>query len=263
MSVPLIGIPAEHVSPDGAMIGLSVTYSRAIEQAGGAPALIPLLEDERLLRAICQWLDGVLLAGGGDVAAECYGAPDSGRLTYVDRVRDRVELLICRSALAEGLPVLAICRGIQVLNVAAGGTLIQDIPSEVPLALEHRSVGPDRATRLAHTVEVQPNTLLANALGLEGGDGAARSLPVNSTHHQAVAALGDGLAVSARAPDGVIEGIERLDRGRGFVLGVQWHPERLVPGDARMVSLFRRFVDACRDLDSRSRTGPPGDGSAR
>ena len=242
MGPPLIGIPVarregEYYSPQA--------YSAAVEAAGGIPLLFPLFSERFAHDGACRALQGLLLAGGGDVAAEFYGTRDGGALIYVDRVRDMVELELTHWALANGLSILGICRGIQVLNVAAGGTLIQDIGSEVAGALVHRAVGRDAPTRHMHDIAVQGDSSLARCLGAPREDEGPLAIAVNSTHHQAVGRLAEGWRTCAVAPDGVIEGIERADRGLPLCLGVQWHPERLVPGDQRMAGLFRSFVSAC------------------
>ena len=239
-SRPLIGIPIGHAHGDRTQLRIPTTYARAIEFAGGLAVLVPPSDEVDVLRGLFLTLDSLLLAGGGDAAAEHYGAADSGKLTFIDPARDRAEIALTRWALAEGMPVLGICRGIQVLGVAAGGTLIQDIPSERPGALVHRTPASVPPSTLAHAVHVRAGSLLSHSLGLGGGD--AHDIPVNSTHHQAVESVASGFVVSAWSPDGVIEGME--SRSGHFALGVQWHPERLVPGDAAMVRLMRAFVQA-------------------
>jgi len=243
---PIIGLPTRNAHGQSHEYALGRAYCDAIAQAGGVPLPIPLLEEERLLRRLYQLLDGLLLCGGGDVAAEFYAAADSGRLRFVDRPRDRVEMALTRWALEGGLPLLGICRGIQTLNVAAGGTLIQDIPSEVPGALLHASERDLPLDHLAHQVMLEPESLLAEVLAPASGADERPCVKVNSRHHQAVKAVAPGFMVSARSPDGIIEAIESVAGPTNFALGVQWHPENLVPEHAPMRRLFRRFVDACR-----------------
>jgi putative glutamine amidotransferase len=238
---PVVGIPIGHAYDDPTQCRIPTTYSRAIESAGGLPLLLPSSEDQDLIRELLEHLDGLLLAGGGDVAAEHYGAADSGKLTFVDPSRDRFEIGLTRRALAADKPVLGICRGIQVLNVAAGGTLVQDIPFEKPGALFHRTPSIVPPSTLAHAVHVRAGSLLAGCLGLAADK--PHDIPVNSTHHQAVDDVAPGYCVCATSPDGVVEGIE--SPSARFALGVQWHPERLVPRHETMVALFRAFVRAC------------------
>jgi putative glutamine amidotransferase len=190
--------------------------------------------EETPLRAIFERLDGLILSGGGDIQPTLFGEQDSGLLRSVDEQRDQMELALARWALAEGLPLLAICRGIQVLNVATGGTLIQDIPTQVSDALSHSSTGrPMDAVN--HTVEVAVDSRLAALVG-------AGKLGVNTAHHQAVKAVGGGLIITARAPDGVIEAVEHSTHP--FCVGVQWHPEAMVESQPVMRLLFEGLVEA-------------------
>jgi putative glutamine amidotransferase len=203
--------------------------------------MIPLLDDEATLKAMIERMGGLLLCGGGDVAAERYGERNQGALKGVDPTRDRVELFLTRLALAEGKPVFGICRGLQLLNVAAGGTLIQDIAREAPDALAH----PRPGDQLVHGVSVAEDTLLHEILwGVPMMGETDGNLMVNSSHHQAVKDVAKGLRAAAWAPDGVIEAIEGNRIDGPFVLGVQWHPERLAETAPRMARLFGRFVQA-------------------
>jgi putative glutamine amidotransferase len=243
---PLIGIVCASLTRNDAPYSASpLSYSRAVAQAGGVPLLIPLLPGSEALWGLYARLDGLLLAGGGDVDAQHYVCRAPELLTYIDPPRDEVELALCRRALADGLPILAICRGIQVLSVAAGGTLVEDIPSQVPHStLRHRPDGQVSRDAVAHAVRVSPQSLLADALQLDGDD-----VGVNSFHHQAVRDPGEGLTVSAVASDGVVEALERAPE-RGYLLGVQWHPEEMIDADAGVGivarRLFRHYVEACR-----------------
>ena len=225
-------------------------YCDAVACAGGVPILIPPLRKEPL-RTSYLLLDGLLLAGGGDVAGEYYGNPDGAHLRQVDTVRDGLEVTLTRWALSDGLPLLGICRGIQVLNVAAGGTLIQDIPSQVPSALRHAADPSLARSHIQHLVDVQSASLLAAILSEGSHTSEVRSpastgvYGVNSYHHQAVEQLAPSFVATAHASDGIIEGIEVASQSC-FILGVQWHPECMVPGDAAMERLFLGFVGACR-----------------
>jgi putative glutamine amidotransferase len=206
--------------------------------AGGAPILIPLELSERAWHSIFRRLDGLLFPGGVDVHPSHYGEPSHPKLGRVDADLDEAELVLARWALQDDLPTLAICRGIQLINVAAGGSLYQDLPAQFPGALRHAFPAPEYPRdHRAHPVHVEPGTRLVVALG-------TRKLEVNSRHHQAIKELAPGFAITARAPDGVIEGIEKEDAT--FVVGVQWHPESLAADDPRMLALFEAFVGACR-----------------
>jgi putative glutamine amidotransferase len=241
---PLIGIPAYSVygAPPGEAkrYVISRSYVEAVRAAGGAVIALPASTDPEALRPAYAALAGLLLQGGGDLEAHRYGQADSGKLTLVDPERDEAEILLARWAVEDDLPVLAICRGVQVLNVALGGTLVQDIPSQVEGALVHSpGAGAPRA-RPQHTVRVEAGSRLAGALGR--GRPLGR-LEVNSFHHQAVAEPAPSLQVVARAPDGIIEALERPDRS--FAIGVQWHPEEMADTDPAQAALFAAFVAAC------------------
>ena len=242
---PLIGIPCaydrQHNPP---LLGINAAYVWAVERAKGMPMLIPLLEGEALLTERWPRLDGLLLAGGGDVAPHFYGDESRFDLVEVDERRDAAEIWLAKRALASALPTLGICRGIQIINVAAGGTLYQDIASEVPDALNHRYYPDYPRDYLAHRVEIKPDSRLADALGLHSPSqtkSIAPTLQVNSTHHQALRQVPENLIVSARAPDGIVEGIE--DPHLPFFIGVQWHPEELTQCE-EMIRLFQAFVAA-------------------
>jgi putative glutamine amidotransferase len=195
---------------------------------------------QRAWRSIYERLDGLLLPGGVDVDPAIYGQEPHPELGKVDDALDEAELVLTRWALEDQLPLLGICRGIQLMNVAAGGTLYQDLRAQFPGAQCHRFV-PSQYGRdhRGHLVHIEPGSHLARALGL--------SVPVNSRHHQAVKDVAPGFVVTARAPDGVIEGLELegLEHpGAPFAVGVQWHPENLAAQDAQMLALFQAFVQA-------------------
>jgi putative glutamine amidotransferase len=184
-------------------------------------------------------VDGLLLTGGGDVLPSIYGATAHPAFDAAEPGRDEYEIELVRRAIEADIPLLAICRGIQVLNVARGGTLIQHIPDEVGTTVNHRVPTPPHS--IAHEVWIESESMLERLMGerFEAGE----ACPVNSRHHQAPKDLGEGLIASATAPDGVIEAIE--DPGRRFCLGVQWHPENFWrTGEFR--TLFEAFVQACR-----------------
>jgi putative glutamine amidotransferase len=238
MPRPLIGLTTTLHLPPGAsnpMVGIRRTYIQAILDAGGLPVLVPPAPED-VLRAIFARLDGLLLPGGGDVAPTYYGEEPHSKLGSVEPERDDLELSMCRWALDEEKPVLAICRGIQVMNVAAGGSLYQDIPAQYATEITHASDPALPRGYLAHTVALEPGSRLALLAG-------SAALSVNSWHHQALKRLGRGLAVSARAPDGIVEGVERP--GHRFAVGVQFHPEDLYAADERVHRLFAGFVTAC------------------
>ena len=217
------------------------TYVHVLAKAGAASLLIPLLTDKTLLRTLYELLDGLLLAGGGDVDPAYYGEPRHEKCGPVSPDRDKVELTLARWAMDDGKPLLAICRGIQVLNVALGGSLYQDIQAQVRGGDRHDWHPGYPRNRLSHTVIVAPPTRLAHILG-------TTSLLVNSLHHQAIKDVAPGLTVAARAPDDLIEAVEV--EGHPFAIGVQWHPEELaaISRDVRSQRIFDALVEACQGL---------------
>ena len=239
---PLIGIPChgDYGSAGKREYILGRKYIDCLRQAGATVVIIPPAMEAELARPILERLDGLLLAGGGDIEAWRFQRPVMAQATYVDVERDETELPLTRWAVAADLPVLAICRGIQVLNVALGGTLVQDIPSLWPGALVHQPGPAAPRSRPQHAVRVDPSSRLAAILG---GGAPVSEAQVNSFHHQAAEEIGAGLRVVATSPDGIIEGLEHP--GRALVLGVQWHPEEMAPSDPAQMAIFTAFVEAC------------------
>lgn len=249
---PLIGVTTSEVRspervksiPEGEPkvkeLALGLTYMRAVEAAGGLPLVIPLLE-EKAIEPLLDRLDGICLSGGPDLDPQHYGADPHAELGPTEPDLDRFELQVARCADARELPILAICRGTQALNVVRGGVLHQHLP-EFGEEIPHRQELP--GTQTSHPVRITRGSRLAAALGYERELEVADELDVNSFHHQAIDRLGEGLEVTARAPDGTIEAIE--DPHREFLIGVQWHAETLVhrPYEA---ALFQHFVAACKD----------------
>lgn len=226
---------------------MSQRYVNAVVEAGGVPWVIPLLADGRTLEAIYARLDGVLLPGGVDIDPETYGSPRHPLCGRTDPDRDRTELMLARWALRDRKPLLGICRGVQLLNVAAGGTLYQDIGTERDGAIKHDYFpegGRNPRDQLVHEVTVDPRSRLADLL-------QAEHTMVNSMHHQGIRTVAPTLVPVAHAPDGVVEGVESPDGD--FVFGVQWHPEDLTEKDWRMRELFERFVRASREARAAGR----------
>jgi putative glutamine amidotransferase len=210
-------------------------YEEALRRAGGEPIIADMQRESPA--DLLGRVDGVLLPGGGDVDPARYGEPRHPKFDPAEEGRDEYELELVQRALEADKPVLAICRGIQVLNVARGGSLIQDIPDELPSAGDHRVREPTFA--IAHDVWVTPGSRLEGLLSerLEGDTCA-----VNSRHHQAIKKVGEGLVVTGTAPDGVIEAVE--DPSRRFCVGVQWHPENFYR-TGEFSGLFEGFIAAC------------------
>jgi putative glutamine amidotransferase len=218
MTKPIIAVTAGQKPPHAdegrtVVVGCDIDYLIAVALSGGAPVILPSVADHEAIGAILAHVDGVLLTGGGDIHAERYGEAPHPASRLHDPDRDHMELEVTRRAVAMGLPLLGICRGLQLLNVAHGGTLVQDIPSEIPGALEHYIH--DIETR-PHPINIEPDTRLAEIMH-------ADAMLVNSWHHQAVKAVGAGLRIAARAEDGVIEALE-AENGAP-ILAVQCHPE--------------------------------------
>jgi putative glutamine amidotransferase len=240
---PLIGVTTSEVRrkqraqplPEGDRpqpeIVLGVVYARAIEEAGGVPVVLPPLHDADV-SPLVDHLAGLCLSGGPDVDPAFYGADRHAKLGPVEPELDAFELAVVRRADALGLPILGICRGCQVLNVARGGTLHQHVPDIVDGSIEHRQKESGRQT--THDIRIEPGSRLADIVG--PGD-----LPVNAFHHQAVDELGRDLRAVAWAPDGIIEAIE--GHGDALYLGVQWHVETLTHLP-RHLALFEALVDA-------------------
>lgn len=242
---PVIGIPTQTLQAiDGIPAGLPHSwvmnrrYYHAVTAVGAVPWMIPLLHDDLdTLREIFDRLDGLLIAGGVDMHPSRFGEAEHPKLGRTDTARDVVELQLTTWALEEGMPLFGLCRGLQVLNVARGGTLWQDIADQVPEAARHDYFPTDGFARdyPAHDVRLAPWSLLR---GIYGEDTVA----VNSMHHQAIRELGHGLLASAHSPDGLIEAVETP--GDHWVLGVQWHPEMFEETDPRTRALFQAFIDA-------------------
>jgi len=226
--MPLIGIAACRKLED---------YRQSIMHVGGD---VHILDVPMKPAEVAEQIDGLLLTGGGDLAPARYGEAPHPTVVDVDPIRDEFEMGLIAEARKRKLPIFAICRGVQLLNVAYGGTLVQDIPTQIKGALEHRlPVPPHQSYALAHEVWLDEDTLLARLMRERLSD--ADACEVNSRHHQAIKQVASGLAVSATAPDGVIEAVE--DASARFCVGVQWHPENFWrTGEFR--PLFEGFVDA-------------------
>jgi putative glutamine amidotransferase len=241
---PLIGVTTQSLHAiDGIPEGLpnsvvmNQRYYHAVASAGAAPVLIPLLDDLDTLRAIYERVDGILIPGGVDVDPAAFGESAHERLGRIDPARDRVEIQLVKWAVEDGKPVLGLCRGLQVINVALGGTLYQDLDAEFPNAIKHDyfpTYGYSR-DHLAHEVTVEPGSRMRHAL-------TSSAVPVNSMHHQGIKALASSLAASAIAPDGLIEAAESTTDS--YLVGVQWHPEVFELAEPSAGVLFTDFVQA-------------------
>jgi putative glutamine amidotransferase len=238
MTSPLIGITTRNgeTGANDAVI-LRRTYVDAIVAAGGAPVLIPSGLPAQGWRILYERLDGILLSGGGDIDPAHYGmSRRPGLALEIDPARDEIELGLARAAAADGKPFLGICRGAQLFNVALGGSLYLDIPTDLPQAGKHNFSSETERSLVAHEVQIDPQARLAGIVG-------ETKLQVNSLHHQGVREVAAELRAVAHAPDGVVEGLELP--GHPFGLAVQWHPE-CIPDQPASRRLFQAFVEACQ-----------------
>ncbi len=224
---PVIGIAP---SISGGKIKMNTAYAKAVFRAGGIPFFLPYTDDEELLRGFAS-LDGFLYAGGADVDPAKYGEAVLNDSVEIDSVRDAFEFTLWDHIYPTGKPIFGICRGIQSINVALGGSLYQDIPGH------HQT---EQGTEVTQHVTVTGGSRLCGILGSE-------SVMVNSFHHQAVKRPADSLAVTARADDGTIEGVETREAGR-FLVAVQWHPELLAEARPEAAALFSAFVNAAKEF---------------
>jgi len=235
---PRVGVTATPTIHDDRLVEeINRSYVRAVIDAGGVPLVVPVLEPTDV-DAVLDGLDGLLLSGGGDIEPARYGQLPCEHVDGVDRARDAWELALVEAALERDLPIFGICRGLQVLNVARGGSLVQHLPDVTEQSHRER----ERYADEIHAVEVQADSRVAEAMGLTTGR-------VNTLHHQAVDELGSGLRIVGRGDDGVVEAIEVVDGPRA--IAVQWHPELLphLPGHPE---LFRWLVlEASRGADLR------------
>lgn len=236
MTHPIIGLTTSHTSSSSrqAETKLKDAYIQAVLDAGGTPLLIPNHIPDEALRALSTRLDGLMFTGGGDIHPKRYGGQTHPRVYSIDPQRDRTEILLLGEAVRNELPFLGICRGIQVINVARGGSLYEDITDQHPGALKHDCYPDWPRDHLAHEVDIEPDSQLAQVLGRSHER-------VNSLHHQAIRQVSPELRTTAHAPDGIIEAVELP--GHPFGLAVQWHPECL-QAYAPMRLLFQAFVNA-------------------
>jgi putative glutamine amidotransferase len=235
---PVIGL-THSIQQDERKLYMPMSYSNVIRDAGGTPVLLPITREDEVIEAYANLVDGVLFSGGEDVDPGFYGEDQLWACGDVLPLRDDFEVKLCRILLEKypEKPILGVCRGEQVLNVALGGTLYQDVKSQLPGCIAHQQhqISP----YASHRVMIEADSKLHVIYG-------DTKVAVNSFHHQAVKDIAPGLIITARAADGVIEGFEKPDHP--YFVGVQWHPERLVEREenANHKQLFKSFVDACR-----------------
>jgi putative glutamine amidotransferase len=235
LTPPLVGLPTLAI-PRGdkpARFGINQTYVAALAAAGCAPILIPLLEQEDLLRTIFERLDGIVFPGGADVSPGEYAEDPMPGLNVIEADRDRTELRLARWALERDLPTLGICRGQQLLNVALGGTLFQDLRAQRVTSRDHSDADGRARSALVHQVRLEPGSRLAQLID-------ETSIEVNSLHHQGLNRVATALSVVGCSDDGVVEAVESSDHR--FLVAVQWHPEELreLPWVQRLFQGFAR-----------------------
>lgn len=241
---PVIGVTAtlkediDHVAhrPLGRFVRADFDYVEGVSQAGGVPVVLPPVGETRAAEALISGLDGLLLSGGSDLDPSYYGEEPGPELGPTIPERDAFEMALVGLALRRGMPVFGICRGLQVLNVALGGTLYQDLPSQLGKdLLKHRQETPK--WQPTHEVEIQAGSYLEEITG-------HRSVKVNSYHHQGIKDLADGLIISSRSPDGVVEAVEARNLSERWLVGVQWHAEAMRGAGPQQRALFEAHVSA-------------------
>lgn len=232
---PLIGV-LPLFEKDAHTYWINPGYMHGVEAAGGLPVLLNLTEDAGSRMDACQRMDGFLFTGGQDVDPTLYGQEKLPQCNYQAPLRDSQEMWMLQTLLDMDKPILGICRGCQMINVAMGGTLYQDLPTQHPSQVLHAQMDIVPRDEPCHTVRLAPGSIISRLVG-------SAEPAVNSLHHQAVRDVAPGLLASATAPDGIVEAVES-PRHR-FVLGVQWHPEFLWQKRPDMLAIFRGLVDSC------------------
>ncbi len=219
---------------DDKTVTLQNTYTRAIEASGGLPLIIPYTENEESLAQYVKICDGFLFSGGCDIEPRKFGEDTLTECGKIQLYRDYIELEIFKRAFNEKKPIMGICRGIQLINVALGGTLYQDIPTQISTDIPHRQT--EQKNQPSHSVKILSDTPLMELVARE-------RMTANSFHHQSIKALGEGLEVMALSDDGIIEAV--YFNGENYILAYQWHPERLFDTDSDNKALFDNFITSC------------------
>lgn len=229
---PLIGISCSYDLQEGRFF-LAEAYVNAVSEAGGVPVILPSIQGNRNISILTQNIAGLLLAGGGDVDPSHFNEEPCPGLGEITPERDKFEILVVRAAIRKKLPVLGICRGLQVLNIACGGTVIQHIPAAVTKPIKHSQKAPRWYP--THRVFLEKTSLLSGICGTE-------CLNVNSFHHQAVKDPAPGFKITGVSSDGITEAMENPKYP--FLMGVQWHPECMIKNDSNSRKLFKAFISA-------------------
>ncbi|MDY6856955.1 MAG: gamma-glutamyl-gamma-aminobutyrate hydrolase family protein [Thermodesulfobacteriota bacterium] len=237
---PLIGITSDYQRNEDIFkcpaYFISENYIMAVKEAGGIPIIMPYISDNTVVEELLERIDGLLITGGNfDINPEFYGEMPIEELGKFNEKRTAFEMEITKAALKADKPIFGICGGEQLLNVATGGSLFQDIETQVKKAQSHQQTA--AKSEVYHPVHIQPSTKLYSILG-------CNTIKTNSTHHQSIKKIGRNLTINAIAEDGIIEGIESIDHT--FILGVQWHPEYLYKKEKPFERLFKAFVQSCK-----------------
>lgn len=238
-SLPIIGITANHLFIDSGSykghqrVAVVQDYIKAIIKAGAVPLVLPTAAPANIIHQHLAIIDGLILSGGNDIQAHLFGEEPHRLTDECCPERDHYEITLAQLAAKQRKPILGICRGLQLLNVAFGGTLYQDLSLFSPNVHQHTQKAPTYAA--SHSVDIIKGTMLHQVFGCD-------TVQTNSFHHQGIKALADGFVVNAKSKDGVIEGIEKMDES--YMLGVQWHPEFMVEHHPSMLDLFHHFVKA-------------------
>lgn len=236
---PVIGLTAfTEPTLQKKRVNVSYHYIEAIHMVGGIPIVIPECRDTDMVHSYLERIDGLIISGGVDVSPYLYGENPLKEVNYFSVERDNFEIALVKGAIEKKIPVFGICRGIQIINVALGGTLYQDITSQIGSPLGHNPVEMP-VDRLYHNIDVEKGTILRSLFNKE-------SFLVNSFHHQAIREFGTDLFPSAFSEDGIIEAIEM--KGNKFVYGVQWHPEDLVKTYPEFRALFKHLIDLALEV---------------
>jgi len=234
---PLIGITGRKDTSarlhNSSLHAVGETYVRAIQKAGATPIILPPVMTVEDCKVILERVDGLLFSGGEDISPNYYRQEPKSWIGGIDKERDESELALAKLALERQIPILGICRGHQILNIAVGGTLYQDLAAEVSGALDHAYAPARPMEQLVHAITISSGSKLAKILG-------NTDFMVNSVHHQAVRTIGSGMRIVAHAPDGIVEATELQDHP--FCISVQWHPESLLKNDTTMLPLFKAFI---------------------
>jgi len=231
---PIIGINCDYEEEGKQPYSFTYRdYCEAIIAAGGIPFLLPIINDKNDVKFLLEKIDGLLLTGGNDVPPQRYGEERHEKTVCVHPDKDISDIALVETAIRMKNPILAICYGAQLVNVALGGSLIQDIPSEVKTPIIHKDSKNEHYT---HTITIEKNSLLYQIIGTD-------CIKANSTHHQAIKRLGNGLKDTAHTEDGIIEAVEWKDYP--FLVGVQWHPERMTDSPHHL-ALFKALIEASK-----------------